>query len=117
MSYHPKWKQFSSINFYKELLNRRDRKLLYFSFYHRLYVCIGNVRAESYTRPMQHYQNGIVNGAQESRQETFGPECTPDPTLGEALQDTEEPFILNNDEEELLQKLATRHYYRWVWFI
>lgn len=63
---------------------------------------------------MQHYQNGIVNGAQESRQETFGPECTPDPTLGEALQDTEVPLNLNEDEqEEFLQKLATRHsYYR-----
>lgn len=73
----------------------------------------GNVRAESYTRPKQHYQNGIVNGAQESRQqEVFGPECTPDPTLGEALQDTEEPLNLDDDEEELLHRLATRHYYR-----
>lgn len=61
---------------------------------------------------MQHYQNGIVGGAQESRQEGYGPECTPDPTLGESLQDTEEPLNLDADEEELLQRLATRHYYR-----
>lgn len=72
----------------------------------------GNVREESYTRPKQHYQNGVVSGAQESRQESFGPECTPDPTLGESLLDTEEPLILNEEEEELLQRLATRHYYR-----
>lgn len=72
----------------------------------------GNVREESYTRPKQHYQNGVVNGAQESRQEGFVPECTPDTTLGESLLDTEEPLILNEEEEELLQRLATRHYYR-----
>lgn len=70
------------------------------------------MREESYTRPKQHYQNGVVNGAQESRQESYGPECTPDPTLGESLLDTEEPLILNEEEEELLQRLATRHYYR-----
>lgn len=72
----------------------------------------GNVRAESYTRPRQYYRNGIVNSAQESRQETFGLECTPDPTLGEALQDTDEPLNLDDDEEELLHRLATRHYYK-----
>lgn len=70
------------------------------------------MREESYTRPKQHYQNGVVSGAQESRQEAFGPECTPDPTLGESLLDTEEPLTLNEEEEELLQRLATRHYYR-----
>ncbi|XP_037033533.1 neuroligin-1-like isoform X3 [Bradysia coprophila] len=71
----------------------------------------GNVREESFTRPKQHYQNGVVNGVQESRQEGFGPECTPDTTLGDSLLDTEEPLTLNEEEEELLQRLATRHYY------
>lgn len=69
------------------------------------------MRAETYKRPVQH-QNGGANLAQESRQATFGAECAPDPTIGETVQDAEEPLNLNKDEEELLQKLATRHYYR-----
>lgn len=73
---------------------------------------IGAVRAESFTRPKAHFADTIINGVQESRQENFIPDCTPDPTLGEALLDTEEPLNLDEDEEELLQKLATRHYYR-----
>jgi hypothetical protein len=58
-----------------------------------------------------HFSNGILNDVQESRQENYGLECTPDPTMGEALQDTEEDG-LTEDEEALLQKLASRHYYR-----
>lgn len=72
----------------------------------------GAVRAESFTRPKLLYPADPVNSVQESRQENYNPECTPDPTLGEALQDTEDTTLSAEDEEELLQKLATRHYYR-----
>ncbi|XP_055705569.1 neuroligin-1-like isoform X1 [Phlebotomus papatasi] len=71
----------------------------------------GAVRAESFTRPKLLYPADPVNSVQESRQENYNPECTPDPTLGEALQDTEDTTLSAEDEEELLQKLATRHYY------
>lgn len=71
---------------------------------------VGNVRAESYTRPM--HQNGEVNGAQESRQESFGPECTPDPTQGDTLQNTDEQLDLSDEEVEILQKFSTRNLYR-----
>lgn len=58
----------------------------------------------------------VLGGAQESRQQDlYGADCTPDPTLGEAaLQDTEETLggMSEDDEEDLLQKIATRHYYR-----
>lgn len=81
-------------------------------FIYTKYNKLGAVRAESFTRPKLHYADTIINGVQESRQENFIPDCTPDPTLGEALLDTEEPLNLDEDEEELLQKLATRHYYR-----
>lgn len=54
----------------------------------------------------------MVNGAQESRQEGFDPECTQDPTLGESQLDGDETQNLIEDEEEILQKLATRQYYR-----
>lgn len=83
-----------------------------------MFICIfivGNVRAESYTRPLQHFENSLVNGAQESRQEGFDPECTQDPTLGESQLDgggDETSQNLIEDEEEILQKLATRQYYR-----
>lgn len=84
-----------------------------------IFVCVflfeltGAVRPESLTRPKLHYGDSIINGVQESRQqESYNPECTPDPTLGEALLDTEEPLNLDEDEEELLQKLATKQYYR-----
>lgn len=45
----------------------------------------GNVRAESFTRPVQLFPiggggGGELNGAQESRQQDlYGPDCTPDP--------------------------------------
>lgn len=83
-----------------------------FFFNRFLYKQLGAVRAESFIRPKSHYADTIINGVQESRQENFIPDCTPDPTLGEALLDTEEPLNLDEDEEELLQKLANRHYYR-----
>lgn len=76
----------------------------------------GNVRAESFTRPKQ-FQNGIINGVQESRQhqETYvNFDCTPDPTLGEALQETEEPSTSDSETEDLLQQFASKHYYRYV---
>lgn len=79
-----------------------------------MYALLGNVRAESFTRPKQ-FQNGIINGVQESRQhqETYvNFDCTPDPTLGEALQETEEPSNSDNDAEDLLQQFASKHYYR-----
>ena len=73
----------------------------------------GSVRAESFTRPKSYYQSGIINEAQESKQETYGTECTPDPTMGEVLQEETNGINLNNqDEAELLEKLADRHYYR-----
>lgn len=59
---------------------------------------------------------GSINDAQESRQELFGTECTPDPTMGEVLQEanSEGGILTEEEEEELLEKLANRHYYRWV---
>lgn len=81
-------------------------------FYLYIYKKIGAVRAEALTRPKAHFADIVISGVQESRQENFIPDCTPDPTFGEALLDTEEPLNLDEDEEELLQKLATRHYYR-----
>lgn len=61
---------------------------------------------------MQHYQNGVINGAQESRQESFGPECTPDPTQGDTLQNSDEQLDLSDEEVEILQKFSTRNLYR-----
>lgn len=91
------------------LLNRRDGWL----------SSIGTVRAESFSRPKSLYQNGLINDAQESRQESFGTECTPDPTMGEVLQegnggpgDGNSNVLSEEEEEELLEKLANRHYYR-----
>lgn len=84
----------------------------------RNHLNAGNVRAESFSRPMQHLPNNVDvlgGGAQESRQQDlYGPDCTPDPTLGEAaLQETEETLAIGeDDEEDLLQRIATRHYYR-----
>lgn len=74
----------------------------------------GTVRAESFTRPKANYPNGLINDAQESRQDTYGSECTPDPTMGEALQDTDgnPAVVADAEDEEMLQKLADRHYYR-----
>lgn len=91
--------------------------LIYLDWLGNLSEYTGSVRAESFTRPKQIYQNGIINNVQESRQETYGPECTSDPTFGEALQDTEEPLNSDDDEideDELLDRLATRHFYRYL---
>lgn len=60
---------------------------------------------------------GIINDAQESRLESFGTECTPDPTMGEVLQEGNGMLdgggmLSEEEEEELLEKLANRHYYR-----
>ncbi|KFB50048.1 AGAP011916-PA-like protein [Anopheles sinensis] len=81
----------------------------------------GSVRAESFSRPKSLYQNGLINDAQESRQESFGTECTPDPTMGEVLQeaggvpgDTPGNILTDEEEEELLEKLANRHYYSYT---
>uniref|UniRef100_A0A182P7Y3 Uncharacterized protein n=1 Tax=Anopheles epiroticus TaxID=199890 RepID=A0A182P7Y3_9DIPT len=81
----------------------------------------GSVRAESFSRPRSLYQNGIINDAQESRLESFGTECTPDPTMGEVLQengsgpgDTIANVLSEEEEEELLEKLANRHYYSYT---
>ncbi|XP_058130589.1 neuroligin-1-like [Anopheles ziemanni] len=81
----------------------------------------GSVRAESFSRPKSLYQNGLINDAQESRQESFGTECTPDPTMGEVLQeagggpgDTPGNVLTEEEEEELLEKLANRHYYSYT---
>ncbi|XP_049295416.1 neuroligin-4, X-linked-like isoform X1 [Anopheles funestus] len=81
----------------------------------------GSVRAESFSRPRSLYQNGIINDAQESRQESFGTECTPDPTMGEVLQesgggpgDTIGNVLSEEEEAELLEKLANRHYYSYT---
>uniref|UniRef100_A0A182TGX5 Uncharacterized protein n=1 Tax=Anopheles melas TaxID=34690 RepID=A0A182TGX5_9DIPT len=86
----------------------------------------GSVRAESFSRPRSLYQNGVINDAQESRQESFGTECTPDPTMGEVLQengvggggggpgDTLTNVLSEEEEEELLEKLANRHYYSYT---
>lgn len=77
------------------------------------------MRAESFIRPKL-FQNGIINGVQESRQhqETYvSLDCTPDPTLGEALQETDEPSSSssNIDEtEDILHQLTSKHYYRYV---
>lgn len=55
---------------------------------------------------------------QESRQENYNSECTPDPSFGDSLQDTEEPINVDdddddeNDDDELIEKLTTKHYYR-----
>uniref|UniRef100_A0A182KGP9 Uncharacterized protein n=1 Tax=Anopheles christyi TaxID=43041 RepID=A0A182KGP9_9DIPT len=80
-----------------------------------------SVRAESFSRPRSLYQNGVINDAQESRQESFGTECTPDPTMGEVLQengsgpgDTIANVLSEEEEEELLEKLANRHYYSYT---
>ncbi|XP_050081372.1 neuroligin-4, X-linked-like [Anopheles maculipalpis] len=81
----------------------------------------GSVRAESFSRPRSLYQNGVINDAQESRQESFGTECTPDPTMGEVLQesgsgpgDTIANVLSEEEEAELLEKLANRHYYSYT---
>ncbi|XP_035784425.1 neuroligin-4, X-linked-like isoform X1 [Anopheles albimanus] len=81
----------------------------------------GTVRAESFSRPKSLYQNGLINDAQESRQESFGTECTPDPTMGEVLQegnggpgDGNSNVLSEEEEEELLEKLANRHYYSYT---
>uniref|UniRef100_A0A182LY48 Uncharacterized protein n=1 Tax=Anopheles culicifacies TaxID=139723 RepID=A0A182LY48_9DIPT len=81
----------------------------------------GSVRAESFSRPRSLYQNGVINDAQESRQESFGTECTPDPTMGEVLQeagsgpgDTIGNVLSEEEEAELLAKLANRHYYSYT---
>ncbi|XP_053661262.1 neuroligin-4, X-linked-like [Anopheles marshallii] len=81
----------------------------------------GSVRAESFSRPRSLYQNGVINDAQESRQESFGTECTPDPTMGEVLQESGSGpgdaigNVLSEEEEaELLEKLANRHYYSYT---
>ncbi|XP_055619469.1 neuroligin-1-like [Toxorhynchites rutilus septentrionalis] len=75
----------------------------------------GSVRAESFSRPRM-YSNGIINDAQESRLESFGTECTPDPTMGEVLHDgNSDGGLLSEEEEaELLEKLANRHYYSYT---
>ncbi|XP_058459148.1 neuroligin-4, X-linked-like [Malaya genurostris] len=75
----------------------------------------GSVRAESFSRPRM-YGNGIINDAQESRLESFGTECTPDPTMGEVLQEgnTDGGLLSEEEEEELLEKLANRHYYSYT---
>lgn len=83
---------------------------------HNYPFVIGNVRAESFTRPKQ-FQNGIINGVQESRQhqETYvNFDCTPDPTLGEALSETEEPSTTDSETDDLLQQFASKHYYRYA---
>ncbi|XP_053679732.1 neuroligin-1-like [Anopheles nili] len=80
----------------------------------------GSVRAESFSRPRSLYQNGVINDAQESRQESFGTECTPDPTMGEVLQENGGPgdiipnVLSEKEEEELIEKLANRHYYSYT---
>ncbi|XP_058054010.1 neuroligin-4, X-linked-like [Anopheles bellator] len=85
----------------------------------------GTVRAESFARPRSLYQNGggLINDAQESRQESFGTECTPDPTMGEVLQEAGagsgadgagSNVLSEEEEEELLEKLANRHYYSYT---
>ncbi|XP_058829143.1 neuroligin-1-like isoform X2 [Topomyia yanbarensis] len=75
----------------------------------------GSVRAESFSRPRM-YGNGIINDAQESRLESFGTECTPDPTMGEVLQEgsPDGGLLSEEEEEELLEKLANRHYYSYT---
>lgn len=81
----------------------------------------GSVRAESFSRPRMFggggAGGGIINDAQESRLESFGTECTPDPTMGEVLQEGNGMLdgggmLSEEEEEELLEKLANRHYYR-----
>ncbi|XP_053685774.1 neuroligin-4, X-linked-like [Sabethes cyaneus] len=75
----------------------------------------GSVRAESFSRPRM-YGSGIINDAQESRLESFGTECTPDPTMGEVLQEgnSDGGILSEEEEEELLEKLANRHYYSYT---
>ncbi|XP_055533589.1 neuroligin-1-like isoform X2 [Wyeomyia smithii] len=75
----------------------------------------GSVRAESFSRPRM-YGSGIINDAQESRLESFGTECTPDPTMGEVLQEgnPDGGVLSEEEEEELLEKLANRHYYSYT---
>ncbi|XP_021705223.1 neuroligin-1 [Aedes aegypti] len=81
----------------------------------------GSVRAESFSRPRM-FGGGVaggvgsINDAQESRQELFGTECTPDPTMGEVLQEanSEGGILTEEEEEELLVKLANRHYYSYT---
>nr|XP_029724772.1 neuroligin 4-like [Aedes albopictus] len=85
----------------------------------------GSVRAESFSRPRMFGGGGggagagglgSINDAQESRQELFGTECTPDPTMGEVLQEanSEGGILTEEEEEELLEKLANRHYYSYT---
>lgn len=75
----------------------------------------GSVRAESLIRPQNHYANDLINGVQESRQESYGLECTPDPTqLGGEEEDSDEDSVMVDDEteNELLDRIITKHYYR-----
>ncbi|XP_039436963.1 neuroligin-3-like isoform X1 [Culex pipiens pallens] len=83
----------------------------------------GSVRAESFSRPRMFggggAGGGIINDAQESRLESFGTECTPDPTMGEVLQEGNGMLdgggmLSEEEEEELLEKLANRHYYSYT---
>ncbi|XP_065083960.1 neuroligin-1-like [Ochlerotatus camptorhynchus] len=76
----------------------------------------GSVRAELFSRPRMFGGGGNINDAQESRQELFGTECTPDPTMGEVLQEgnVEGGILTEEEEEELLEKLANRHYYSYT---
>ncbi|XP_060517495.1 neuroligin-4, Y-linked-like [Cylas formicarius] len=93
-----------------------DVNMRHHHFYEREpYYYAGAVRAESFTRlpsimhPASMTDSQIVVGGSGSN---TGTECVPPSTTGDNAEDGEEEKI--EDSEELLERLATRHYYSYT---
>lgn len=71
------------------------------------------MRPELFVHPRTIHKNAVSK--KDFNQDSFNSDCTPDPTIGEVLQDGDGTVMLEDEADELLQKLAARNYYRWAW--